>query len=124
MSKLARTLMLCATLAAMSVPAATASAQEDAAPGDAVELFRAGERAIQEDTAPGDAVELFRAGERAVQEGRGNAGPTPAQATQPARPAGPSRPLGLFVALGVLAAALATVAARHATRRVRPHQAV
>ena len=92
-------------------------------PGDAVELFRAGERASRR-TRPGDAVELFRAGERAIQEGHGNAGPTPAQATQPARPAEPSRPLGLFVTLGVLAAALATVAARHATRRIRPPQAV
>jgi hypothetical protein len=44
MSKLGRTLMLGATLVAMNLAAATAVAQEQTT-DDAVELFRAGERA-------------------------------------------------------------------------------
>jgi hypothetical protein len=122
MSKLARTIMLGAMLVAMSLATATAVAQERT--GDAVELFRAGERASQAQTTTGDAVELFRAGERASQERRDHVGTTPPEATQSARPAEPGGRPGLLVTLGVLAAALAAVTAMSATRRVRARQAV
>jgi hypothetical protein len=124
MSKLVRTLMLGAMLAAMNLAAVTAVAQERTATGHAAELFRVGERASQERTATGHAAELFRAGERASTTHRDDVGTTPAEATRPARPAGPLGRPGLLVTLGVLAAALAAVTAARATRRVRARQAV
>jgi hypothetical protein len=123
MSKLARTLMLCAMLAAMSLAAATANAQEGTAAGDAAEHFRAGERASQSGTITSDPAELFRAGERASRVHHSDVGPSPAKTPQPTRPAESGRPIGLLVTLGVLTAALAAVAVRRATR-VRPRQAV
>jgi hypothetical protein len=104
MSKLVRTLMLGAMLAAMNLAAVTAVAQER--------------------TSTGHAAELFRAGERASTTHRDDVGTTPAEATRPARPAGPLGRPGLLVTLGVLAAALAAVTAARATRRVRARQAV
>ena len=121
MSKLVRTLMLGAMLVAMNLAAATALAQEQTTTDDAVELFRAGERAVLEQTTTDDAVELFRAGERAAQEHRDDVGTAPAEATQPARPAELGGRPGLLVPLGVLAAAVAAVTA---TRRFRTRQAV
>ena len=104
MSKLVGTLMLGAMLVALNLAAATAVAQEQPTTNDAVELFRAGERAW-----------ATRAG---------SPGTTPAQATQPARPGGPSGRPGILVAIGVLAAAAAAVTTTTATRRVRARQAV
>ena len=127
MSKLARTLMLGATLVAMNLAAATAVAQEQTTTDDAAEVFRAGERASQQQTVTDDPAELFRASERALREQTTSddaVGATPAEAIRPARPAGPSGRLGLLVALGVLAAALAAMTARRATRRVRARQAI
>jgi hypothetical protein len=103
MSKLVRTLMLGATLAAMSLAAATAVAQEHTTD---------------------DAAELFRAGERASQAHREEVGTPPAEAPQPARPDGASRRPGLLLALSVLIVALAAVTTTHATRRIRARQAV
>jgi hypothetical protein len=125
MSKLVRTLMLGAMLVAMSLAAATAVAQEQTTTDDAAELFRAGERAAQQQTTA-DAAELFRAGERAAQEQTAinDVRAAPGEATQPARSAEPGGRSGLLLALGVLAAALATVTAARATRRVRARQAV
>jgi hypothetical protein len=122
MSKLVRTLMLGATLAAMSLAAATDVAQEHTT-DDAAELFRAGERASQAQTTT-DAAELFRAGERASQAHREEVGTPPAEAPQPARPDGASRRPGLLLALSVLIVALAAVTTTHATRRIRARQAV
>jgi hypothetical protein len=65
MSKLARTLILGAALAAMNLAGMTAVAQ--AQPPDAVEQFRRGERASQEQPTAAEAVERFRRGERASQ---------------------------------------------------------
>jgi hypothetical protein len=104
MSKLARTLMLCAMLAAMSLAVASASAQEG--------------------TAARDPVELFRASERTSQEHRSDVGTAPAEAALPARPAEPGGRLGLLATLGVLAAVLVAVTATRATRRVRARQAI
>ena len=107
MSKLVRTLMLGAMLAAMNLAAATAIAQEQTTTDDAVELFRAGERASQKQIT-------------------GDAAPAPAEATEPARPAeaGGGPGLLVIVMLAALAAALAAMAATRATRRVRARQAV
>ena len=70
MSKLARALILGATLAAMNLAGLTAIAQANDQPAgaDAVEQFRRGERASQEQPTTGKAVEEFRRGERASQE--------------------------------------------------------
>jgi hypothetical protein len=132
MSKLVRALMLGATLVAQE-QTTTGDAAERFRAGeraarrqtatDAVERFRAGERAARERTAT-DAAERFRASERASQAHRDEAGTTPAEATQPARPDGASRRPGLLLALSVLIAALAAVAATHATRRIRARHAV
>jgi hypothetical protein len=124
MSRLARTLMLGATLVAMNLAAATAVAQEQTTTDDAAEAFRAGERASQQQTLTDDPAELFRAGERASQAQHGEVQTMPAGATPPVWPAEPSGRPGLLVALGMLAAALAAITAVHATRRVRARQAV
>jgi hypothetical protein len=117
--------MLGALLMAMNLAATTAMAQGQPT-GDALEQFRAGERASRMQPTTGDAAERFRAGERAsqAQTATGDAGAAPAEATQPASPAGPGPRTGLLVMLGVLAAALAVVTATRATHRDRTRQAV
>jgi hypothetical protein len=136
MSRLTRTLILGAALAAMNlVGMAVAQAQ----PPDGVEQFRRGERASQEQSTPAEAVEQFRSGERAAQqqtaadaavqrqlarERHSIPSGTPAQVPAPA-PAEPNGQSGwLLASLGVLAVlalvgGLAVLAARRASRRAR-----
>jgi hypothetical protein len=137
MSKLARTLILGATLAAMNLTGMTAVAHaypldpaadhavasQQQNPTDAQELFRRGERASQEQTTSDAAVQAGLAQERYYSTwGYGDA-PAPA----PDEPGG--QPDWLVLGLGVLAAALAlstgmaVLAARRANRRVRAGQA-
>jgi hypothetical protein len=121
MSKLARALVLGATLVAMNLAGLTTIAQ--AQPPDAVEQFRRGERASQEQSTPADAVERFRRSERASQQQPTIANtrrpPTEAQVGEswrhpgsvPVRPPEPGgQPDWLIPAIGVLAAILALVA--------------
>ena len=103
MSKLVRTLMLGAMLAAMNLAGLTAVAQER--------------------TATDHAAELFRAGERASTTHRDDVGTTPAEATRPASPAGPFGRPGLS-SRSACWPPLAAVTAARATRRVRARQAV
>jgi hypothetical protein len=123
MSNPIRALMLGALLVVMSL-ATTAKAQEQPT-DEAVERFRAGERASWVQPTAGDAVERFRAGERAsqAQPAASDAGAAPPEVAQPARPPAPGTRIGLLVMLGVLAAALAAVTATRAARRVRTRQA-
>jgi hypothetical protein len=143
MSKLTRTLILAAMVAAMNLAGMTLVAQ--AQPPDGVEQFRRGEHASQEQSTPAEAVEEFRRGERAAEEQTAADAAlqrqlarerfsipsgTPAQAPAPVRSTEPGgQPDWLVLGLGVLAAILALVAgvavmaARRAGRKVRPSQA-
>ena len=128
MSKLVRTLILGATLAAMNLAGLTAIAQ--AQPPDAVEQFRRGERASQEQTAAEDQTAADATVQRLlVRERSSIPSGTPAQVPAPVQPDQPSgQPTWLVVSLGGLAAALAVVAglalvaARRANRRARVGQ--
>ena len=130
MPKLMRTLVLAAMVAALS-SATAAVAQEPAATDQAVQQFRAGERAPLSQPVSGDeAVQRFRAGERASQsqpvaqaEGlslaeqrRGYYESTRVQPAQvPAPAAEPGTPVGLLAALAaaaVLALSLDALAVR------------
>jgi hypothetical protein len=156
MSRLARTLVLAAALAAMCLTGTTAVAQAQTTEDDAVELFRRGERASPEQTST-DAVELFRRGERAWQEqmdrnarAQGpsgeqtpanatlqrvlaqehhDGGRVPAEVTSRVRPAEQSgypgwvlASLGLLAAVLAVTGALAVLAVRRASRKVRAGQ--
>jgi hypothetical protein len=143
MSKLTRTLILAAMVAAMNLAGMTLVAQ--AQPPDGVEQFRRGEHASQEQSTPAEAVEEFRRGEHAAEEQTAADAAlqrqlarerfsipsgTPAQAPAPVRSTEPGgQPDWLVLGLGVLAAILALVAgvavmaARRAGRKVRPSQA-
>jgi hypothetical protein len=113
MPKLMRTLVLGAMVAALS-SATAAVAQEPAATDQAVQQFRAGERAPLGQLVSGDeAVQQFRAAERASQ-----AQSQPAQV--PAPPAEPGTPVGLLAALAaaaVLSLSLDALAVRRKARK-------
>jgi hypothetical protein len=138
MSKLTRTLILGAALAAMNLAGMTLVAQ--AQPPDGVEQFRRGERASQEQSTTAEALEEFRRGERAAQEqGAADAAlrrmlarerfsipsETPEQPTAPAPPEPSAQPNWLLASLGgfaaglALAGGLAVLAARRAGRSAR-----
>jgi hypothetical protein len=153
MSRLARTLVLAAALAAMNLAGTTAVAQAHASddpattrhralgqlellaaadhavasqeqnPTGAVKQFRRGERASQEQTTTDAAVQAGLAQERYHSTWRYADTPAPV----PAEPRG--QPDWLVLGLGLLAAALAlstglaVAAARRANRRVRAGQA-
>ena len=135
MPKLMRTLVLGAMVAALS-SATAAVAQEPAATDQAVQQFRAGERAPLGQPVNGDeAVQRFRAGERASQsqpvaqaEGsslaeqrRSYYESTRVQPAQvPAQPAEPGTPVGLLAALAaaaVLSLSLDALAVRRKARK-------
>jgi hypothetical protein len=136
MSKLARTLILGATLAAMNLAGMTAIAQAQTSDDPAskrhhglgqLELLAADDHAVASREQPTDAVQRFRRGERASQEQPTSDAATRAALAQeqsysfyssrwtpankaptPVRPAEPSgQPDWLVPAIGVLAAALA-----------------
>jgi hypothetical protein len=139
MSKLTRTLILGATLAAMHLAGMTAVAHaypldpaadhavaaQQQNPTDAQELFRRGERASQEQPAADATVRGLLARERSsIPSG------TPAQVPVPVQPPEPGgQPGWLVPAIGGLAAVLALVAGlvvmatRRTGRRVRTGQA-
>jgi hypothetical protein len=143
MSKLARTLILAAMVAAINLAGVTAIAH--AQPPDGVEQLRRGERASQDDSTPAEAVEEFRRSEHASQEETtadaalrrvlarerfSIPNGTPAQVPVPVQPPEPSgQPDWLVPGIGGLAAVLALVAGlvvlatRRTGRRVRTGQA-
>jgi hypothetical protein len=136
MSRLARTLMLAAALAAMNLAGMTAVAQAypldpttdqrvttQQQPTDAIERFRRGERASQEQPTTDAALRRVLAQEHSYSFRGYSDTPAPA-------PDGPSgQPDWLVLGLGVLAAALAlstglaVLAARRAGRKMRAGQA-
>jgi hypothetical protein len=138
MSKLTRTLILGAALAAMNLASMTAIAQaqsnddpdgkqarRQATESQVGETWRKHQATPQQQAATDDAVERFRRGERASQEQTAPGG-TPAQVPAPSQAPEPSGQPGWFVpSLAVLVAALAVsgglavMAARRASRRVR-----
>jgi hypothetical protein len=116
MPKLMRTLVLGAMLAVLS-SATAAVAHEPTATNQAVQQFRAGERATLGQPVAGDAVQQFRAGERASQ-----AQPVPV----PAPSAEPGTPVALLAALAaaaVLALSLDALSVRRKARKTMAHQA-
>jgi hypothetical protein len=125
MSKLARALVLAATLAAMNLAGIATVAQAYSTTGDARHQALAQERYYSTWRYGDAAARQALAQERYYGTWRGGD-----QATAPARPAASSRQPGwLVVALGMLTVALALVGAlaatttRRARRRVRAHQA-
>ena len=137
MSKLTRTLILGAALAAMNLAGMTAVAQaqpndpdgkqarRQATEGQVGETWRKHQATPQQQSATDDAVERFRRGERASQE-QTTPGGTPAQVPAPTQAHEPSgQPGWLVPSLAVLAAALAVsgglavMATKRASRRVR-----
>jgi hypothetical protein len=146
MSKLTRTLIIGATLAAMHLAGMTAVAQ--AKPSDALERYLRGERASHEQSTADDptqreladrwnhynhATRMSPAELKAWMQAKDNgdtATQPPAQVPAPVQPTEPTgQPAWLVVSLGGLAAALAFVAglallaARRANRRARVGQA-
>jgi hypothetical protein len=135
MPKLTRTLVLGAMVAALS-SATAAVAQEPTATDQAVQQFRAGERASHGQPVSGDeAVQRFRAGERASQsqpaaqasgsslaeQRRSYYASTRVQpARLPAPPAEPGTPVALLAALAaaaILALSLDALAVRRKDRK-------
>ncbi len=82
MSRTLCTLALGAVLVTASLAGTKATAQEPATTDQAVELFRAGERAAQPQATTDDAAKLFRSGERASYDHRHVAGTTTATAAE------------------------------------------
>jgi hypothetical protein len=142
MSRLARTLVLAAALAVMYLTGTTAVAQAQTTDDDAVERFRRGERASQEQTST-DAVELYRRGERASQvqttvdaavqrllareqfsipSGMHAQVPAPVPAEASGQRGWVLASLGVLAAVLALAGALAALAVRRASRKVRAGQ--
>ena len=126
-SRLARSLVLAAVLAATSLGTTAAYAQP-ARDHDAERVLRHDERASLDQAGTADAQQAFRRGERASQD-QATTG-TPGKVTAPVRVAEPSRQPGwLAAALGVGAAGLALLggltllAARRTRVRIRPRQA-
>ncbi|HEV2896063.1 MAG TPA: hypothetical protein VG411_20140 [Actinomycetota bacterium] len=141
MPKLTRTLVLGAMLAVLG--SATAAVAQEPTTDQAVQQFRAGERASQDQPVSRDeAVQRFRAGERASQsqpvaqaDGSSLAQQrhwyyesTRAQPTTvPARPDEPGTPVGLLAALfaaAVLALSLDALSVRHKTRKAAARAAI
>ena len=142
MPKLTRTLVLGAMLAVLS--SATAAVAQEPAPADqAVQQFRAGERASQTQPAASDqAMQQFRAGERssAAQPAAETDGSSLAQvrrayyestrvrpAASSAQPADRGTPVALLAALAaaaVLALSLDALSVRRKTRKSAAHPAI
>ena len=141
MSRLARILVLAAALAAVCLTGTTAVVQAQTT-DDAVERFRRGERASQEQTST-DAVELYRRGERASQvqttvdaavqrllareqfsipSGMHAQVPAPVPAEASGQRGWVLASLGVLAAVLALAGALAVLAARRTSRKVRAGQ--
>jgi hypothetical protein len=132
MSRLARTLVLAAALAAMSLTGTAAVAQAQTTDDDAVELFRRGERAFHEQANRNAKVEHTPANatlRRVLAREHHDGGRVPAEVTSRVRPAEQSGyPGWVLASLGVLAAvlavtgALAVLAIRRTSRKVRAGQ--